>query len=102
MYGGPWSRVLQVWTRCVKLRVRSKRECWQEPNVTRKRLHQIPSDFIGCNTLTSHVDLPGKGEKSHIVLKAATNRERCFDGVREVFEGDENQLNSPVREGKSD
>ena len=28
-------------------------EVLAELNVTRKRLHQIASDFIGCNTLTS-------------------------------------------------
>ena len=34
--------------------------------------------------------------------KAVSSRERCFDGVREVFECDESQSNSPVQEGKSD
>ena len=78
-----------------------KTEVLAELNVTRKRLHQIASDFIGCNTLLQ-VDLPGKDEESHIVPKAVSNRERCFDGVREVFERDESQSNSPVQEGKSD
>ena len=32
-----------------------KTEVLAELNVTRKRLHQIASDFIGCNTLTSQV-----------------------------------------------
>ena len=31
------------------------------------------------------VDLPRKGEKSHIVPIAAACKERCFDGVREVL-----------------
>ena len=32
-----------------------KTDVLAELNVTRKRLHQIASDFIGCNTLTSQV-----------------------------------------------
>ena len=34
--------------------------------------------------------------------EAATSRERCFDGVHEVFKCDESQSNSLVQEGKSD
>ena len=32
-----------------------KTEVLAELNVTRKRLHQMASDFVDCNTLTSHV-----------------------------------------------
>ena len=84
-----------------------KTEVLAELNATRKRLHRIASDFVGCNTLTSQVSsyrstFRAKVKKSHIVPKAAASRERCFDGVREVFECDESLSNSPVREGKSD
>ena len=34
--------------------------------------------------------------------KATARRERCIDGVCEVFKCDESQSNSSVREGKSD
>ena len=59
-----------------------KTEVLAELNATRKRLHQMASDSVGYNTLTIQVDLPGKGVKSDIAPKAATYKERCFDGMR--------------------
>ena len=66
-----------------------KTEVLTELSVTNKRLHQTASDFVDCNTLTIQVSicryLPSRGEKSHIVPKAAACRERCFNGVRDVL-----------------
>ena len=66
------------------------------------------TNFISCNTLTSQVskllqvDLPVKGEKSHIVPKTAACRERCFDDVREVLNATKVNRTLLCERGKSD
>ena len=91
----------------MKWRVRSTTEVLAALNATRKKV--APNSLGLCRLQHSdesgqllQVDLPGKGEESHIVPKATASRERFIDGVCEVFECDESQSNSPVREGKSD
>ena len=65
-------------------------EVLAELDATRKRLHQMASDFVGCNTLTIQVSTCRSTfrakVKSHMSCrKGAASRERCFNGVREVL-----------------
>ena len=70
-----------------------KTEMPAELNATRKRLHQMASDFVDCNTLTSQVS--SYRSTFWAKVKSHTSCARSFDR-------DESQLNSSVREGKSD
>ena len=49
------SRVLQEMDEMCETASTIKTEVLAELNATRKRLHRIASDFVGCNTLTSQV-----------------------------------------------
>ena len=70
-----------------------KTETLAELNVTRKRLHQMASDFVGCNTLTIQVSTCRSTFRAEVKSHMSCARS---------FERDESQLNSSVREGKSD
>ena len=68
-------------------------EVLAELNVARKRLHQMALDLVGCNTLTIQVSTCRSTFRAEV--KSHTSCVRSF-------ERDESQLNSSVREGKSD
>ena len=85
-----------------------KTEVLAELNATRKRLHQIASDFVGCISLTSQVSSYRSAfqakVKSHTLCRK--QQQHVEDDVSmtcaKYFDCDESQSNSTVREGKSD
>ena len=77
-----------------------KRKCWQEPNVTCKRLHQIASDFVDCNTLrrqvSSYKSTFRAKAKSHTSRRKQQRAKNDVSMVCAKFKRDESQSNSPV------
>ena len=68
----------------IKTEVLARVEC-DEQKVTPNSLGLYRLQHSDESGWLLQVDLPGQGEKSHIVPKATASSERCFDDVREVF-----------------
>ena len=84
-----------------------KTEVLAELNATRKRLHQIASDFVGCNTLTSQVSSYRSTFRAKVKSHTSCRKQQQAENdvsmaCAKFFQCDESQSNSPVREGKSD
>ena len=82
-------------------------EVLAELNVTRKRLHQMASDFVDCNTLTSHVSSYRSTFLAEVKSHTSCRKRQQTDNdvlmaCARSFERNESQSNFPMREGKSD
>ena len=84
-----------------------KTEVLAELNATRKRLHQIASDFVGYNTLMSQVSSYKSTFRAEVKSHTSCRKQQQAEddvsvACAKFFEYDESQSNSPVRKGKSD